>query len=221
MIVAAVAFISVVLSATLFILARQLGWTLGWLYVGLFAVNNIVTVVCVALWNPVLFARRMKVGPGTKAWDIVWLIVFLATVIALFVVARRDLSAQHDDPASPGIEWLTGAVLFVFGWMMVTWSMVVNPFFEKTVRIQTDHGHHVIDNGPYARIRHPGYVGINAIFLSTPLLLSSAWTLLPALVAVLAIVIRTLLEDRTLQSELAGYREYAKKVRYRFIPGVW
>lgn len=99
--------------------------------------------------------------------------------------------------------------------------MAANPFFEKTVRIQTEHGHRVVDTGPYATIRHPGYVGLCAILGSTPLLLASVLTTLPVLLAVLAIGVRTVLEDRTLHAELAGYEEYATRVRFRLVPGVW
>ena len=90
------------------------------------------------------------------------------------------------------------------GWWLITGSMVANPFFEKQVRIQTNHGHYVIDSGPYAYIRHPGYVGFVAVLLATPLLLASAWTLVPALIASALFVIRTALEDRMLQVELPG-----------------
>jgi protein-S-isoprenylcysteine O-methyltransferase Ste14 len=83
--------------------------------------------------------------------------------------------------------------------------MIVNPFFEKTVRIQTEHEHRVIDTGPYAYVRHPGYVGFLAWILSTPLLLASVWSFLPALLAAASLVIRTVFEDRMLQAELDGY----------------
>jgi protein-S-isoprenylcysteine O-methyltransferase Ste14 len=99
--------------------------------------------------------------------------------------------------------------------------MVVNPFFEKTVRIQTDNGHRVIDKGPYAYVRHPGYVGFVGWIFSTPLLLASAWAFAPALLAAVGIVIRAALEDRTLHAELPGYPEYAARVRFRLIPEVW
>jgi protein-S-isoprenylcysteine O-methyltransferase Ste14 len=102
--------------------------------------------------------------------------------------------------------------------------MVVNLFFEKTVRIQMDRGHRVIDTGPYAHARHPGHVGFAGWILSAPLLLASCWAFLPAVVAVVAvvgIVIRTALEDRTLHAELPGYPDYAARVRSRLIPRVW
>jgi len=200
---------------------------------GLFCVNqfaagneggsffNDINLVCLLLWNPVLIERRMCGGPGTKTWDKVWIVMFMATVIGMYVIARHDLNPRGEDPSPSGILWLIGVAMFVFGWTILTWSMVTNPFFEKTVRIQTEHGHRVIDNGPYAYIRHPGYVGFSALLFSTPLLLASALSFLPALLAALGFVIRTALEDRTLQAELSGYTEYAASVRFRLIPGVW
>jgi protein-S-isoprenylcysteine O-methyltransferase Ste14 len=111
--------------------------------------------------------------------------------------------------------------MFLPGAAMLTWSMVVNPFFEKTVRIQTDRGHRVIDTGPYAYVRHPGYLGFVGWILSAPLLLASTWAVAPAVLAVAGLVIRTALEDRTLQNELTGYPEYAARVRYRLVRGIW
>jgi len=104
----------------------------------------------------------------------------------------------------------------------LTWAQSVNKFFEPTVRIQTDRGHRVIDTGPYAIIRHPGYVSAYPLFVGIPLALGSWWTaLIPAILMVPMLVLKTLWEDQTLQAELAGYKEYAQRVRYRLIPGVW
>jgi protein-S-isoprenylcysteine O-methyltransferase Ste14 len=89
------------------------------------------------------------------------------------------------------------------------------------VRIQTERGHRVIDRGPYAWVRHPGYVGFAGWILSAPLLLGSAWAWAPAGLALAGLVIRTALEDRTLQAELPGYRDYAARVRFRLVPGLW
>jgi protein-S-isoprenylcysteine O-methyltransferase Ste14 len=90
-----------------------------------------------------------------------------------------------------------------------------------TVRIQTDRGHQVISNGPYSVIRHPGYLGAGLWALGTPLVLGSAWGLVPAGIAIAALVARTRLEDRTLRNELPGYPEYAQRVPYRLIPYLW
>ena len=210
----------VVAAGLILVLGRQSGWTLGWTYVGLFVAARAITEGSLLIWNPGLFRRRQGMGSGTKTWDKVWFAVFLTTFFALIFVAVRDFDTPGD-LGSPGTAWLTGLALFISGWTLFNWCSVVNPFFEKTVRIQTDYGHHVIDRGPYAYIRHPGYVGFIAAFLATPLLLPSFWICVLSLIAALVLVIRTGLEDRTLQAELDGYAAYATRVRFRLIPGVW
>jgi len=209
----------VVFAGFIFVNARRLGWTLGWIYVGMVAATLTINLACLLRWNPELIRRRMRFGKFTKAWDMVWAVLFALAMIAIYVVAVEEGRAGVS--RDPGAAWLLGLAIFAPGWTLVIWSMVVNPFFEKTVRIQTDHGHRVIDTGPYAYIRHPGYVGFAGWILSTPLLLASTEAFVPALVAVGLLVIRTALEDRTLHAELPGYAEYATRVRFRLIPGVW
>jgi protein-S-isoprenylcysteine O-methyltransferase Ste14 len=202
-----------------FVLARRLGWTLGWIYVGMVVATLTINLACLLRWNPELIRRRMRVSKFTKTWDKVWAVLFGLAMIAIYVAAVME--ARDRVSSAPGAAWLLGLAIFVPGWALAIWSMVVNPFFEKTVRIQTDHGHRVIDTGPYAYMRHPGYVGFSGWMLSTPFLLVSTWAFVPALITVVLLVIRTALEDRTLLEELPGYDEYASRVRFRLIPGVW
>ena len=211
----------VVAAGLIFVLARQSDWTLGWIYLGLFGAARGITEACFLIWNPGLFWRRRRIGSGTKTWDKVWFAVFLPILFAVFFVAVRDFGMRAVDLGWPGIAWLTGLAIYASGWTLFNWCSIANPFFEATVRIQTDQRHHVIDRGPYATIRHPGYVGFSATFLATPLLLPSFWICVLSLTAALLLVIRTALEDRTLQAELPGYAEYATRVRFRLIPGVW
>ena len=210
---------AIVFAVYILMYAHRLGWTLGWIYVGIFAAAWIINLICLGLWNPKLIERRMRLGKGTKTWDKVWILLFTLAVIAIFVVV--NIEKREGVSSSPGAAWLLGFVIFFAGWTLVIWSMVVNPFFEKMVRIQAENEHRVIDTGPYAYVRHPGYVGFVACLISTPLLLSSAWAVMPVSITVLLLVIRTALEDRTLRYELSGYEEYANRVGFRLIPGVW
>jgi protein-S-isoprenylcysteine O-methyltransferase Ste14 len=210
---------SLAASLLVFALVRRMDWTLGGLYVGLMVWTLLINLVCLLCWNPELITRRGLPGPGTKAWDWVWMVVCGPAMVAVFVVPV--LAAREAGWGDPGAAWLAGLAIFIPAWVLITWSMVVNPFFEKTVRIQTNHGHHVIDAGPYAYVRHPGYVGFAAWMGSVPLMLPSTWAFLPAALVVVGFVVRTALEDRTLQAELPGYAEYATRVRFRLIPGFW
>lgn len=215
----AVAGTGLVFAVLLFVPARRVDWIHGWIYVGIMVGNAVVNWACLARWNPELIARRMRVGEGTKTWDKVWGGLYAPVMLAIYVVA--GLEARSGTTGAPGAAWLLGLAIFMPGTALFTWSMVVNPFFEKTVRIQTDRGHRVIDTGPYAYVRHPGYLGFLGWILSAPLLLASTWAVAPAALAVAGIVVRTALEDRTLQNELTGYPEYAARVCYRLVPGVW
>jgi protein-S-isoprenylcysteine O-methyltransferase Ste14 len=105
--------------------------------------------------------------------------------------------------------------------LVTTSAMRANQFFSSTVRIQHERGQHVINKGPYAIIRHPGYLGGSLFYLGTFFILDSIWVLLPVALTIIVLIIRTKLEDDTLQRELNGYKEYTRKVRYRLIPGIW
>ena len=119
------------------------------------------------------------------------------------------------------ITAVVGLVGFLAGSGLLTWSMLVNTHFEATVRIQTDRNHTVITAGPYRFVRHPGYVGAILWSITAPMITHSAVGLIPAVIAAAVLVVRTALEDRTLQKELEGYVEYTEKTRYRLIPGIW
>ncbi len=203
-----------------FRLAGGWRWVEGWVYVGVFGAGQSVTGLILFVKSPELIRRRGEFGEGTKAWDKVCLSFFGLSYLGILLVAALDKGRGWS--AAP--LWLVpvGAGLYVVDAVLVTWAMAVNRFFEKTVRIQTDRGHKVVDTGPYRFIRHPGYVAtILGFILAPPLMLRSWWAFVPAGVAVLSLVIRTALEDRTLRRELEGYAEYAGRVRYRLVPWVW
>ena len=111
--------------------------------------------------------------------------------------------------------------LFVAGYVLGAYALLENRFFSGMVRIQAERSHQVVSTGPYRWMRHPGYAGALLAYFVTPLLLDSNWAFLPAIFLAVCLVIRTHLEDRTLQEELPGYREYAGRVRYRLLPGIW
>jgi protein-S-isoprenylcysteine O-methyltransferase Ste14 len=112
-------------------------------------------------------------------------------------------------------------VVILIGYALGSYALIENRFFSGMVRIQTDRGHHVVSSGPYSWIRHPGYAGALLVYLATPLFLDSRWAFIPAVFITVVLIIRTALEDKTLQAELPGYREYAGRVRYRLLLGVW
>jgi protein-S-isoprenylcysteine O-methyltransferase Ste14 len=159
-------------------------------------------------------------GAGTKGWDKLWNAVFWPLMLSIPVVGGIDV-VRLQWSRMPTALFSVGAAIFGTGIAISAWAMSANPFFEGTVRIQKDRGHRVVSAGPYRHVRHPGYVGLILWAVGTPFLIGSWASLVPACLTAGWVVVRTSLEDRTLSPELAGYQEYAERVRYRLVPGVW
>jgi len=207
------------LALLLFLPAGDLGWRKGWVF---FLVCLAVSAVWVPyLWrvNPGVLVARSRMR-WAKRWDMILSSIMIAPVTAIFLVAALDDGRFHWLPIP---WWLCGIgyLLFLVGMGLATWVAAVNKFAEGPVRIQTERGHTVVDTGPYAIVRHPGYVAAVFLFAGIALSLGSLWTLFPAGLFFVLLILRTQWEDQTLQEELAGYREYTARVRYKLIPGVW
>jgi len=112
-------------------------------------------------------------------------------------------------------------ILGILGFVLVFWGMAANTYFSSYVRIQEDRGHTTITSGPYRYVRHPGYLGMIISALVIPLVLGSWWALIPSGLAASVMILRTALEDKTLQEELEGYKEFTQKTRYRLVPWLW
>lgn len=203
------------------------GWDFYWWQAWIYSVLVFSAGIGGRMWaerrHPGLLAERVdyKKASGVKLWDKVLAPLMSVSVgFPLVIVAGLDHRFVW---SSVFPIWLNilGLVLIAIGYSLAVWALVENRFFSGVVRIQTDRGHVVCDSGPYRIMRHPGYAGNILPLAGIVLALDSVWTLIPAAVALIIAVIRTALEDRYLQKELPGYREYAAKVKYRLIPFIW
>jgi protein-S-isoprenylcysteine O-methyltransferase Ste14 len=210
-----------ILVLCLFLPAGTWAWTRGWLFLGVLLASSTLLTLYLLRVNPDVIAGRVNRHERPRRWDLLLgLLVALPAMLAIPIVAALDDGRYHWSRL-PWWGCALGYALLLAGIAGLTWAQAVNKFFEPSVRLQTDRGHRVIDTGPYAIIRHPGYAFGFAFFLGIPLALGSLWGLIPAMIMSGFVVVRTVLEDRTLQDELPGYNEYAERVRYRLIPGVW
>ena len=207
----------------LFVCAGDIGWWQAWVYSLLFVAAGLGGRFLAERQHPGLMAERQNIDniQTVKEWDKVLApLMALSLGLPLVIVAGLDHRFGWS-PAFPLWLNLLGFFLIAIGYAFAVWAIVENRFFSSVVRIQADRGHVVCDSGPYRIVRHPGYAGNIPPLLGIVLALSSLWTLIPAAVALVIAVVRTALEDRTLQEELPGYKEYARRVRYRLLPWIY
>jgi len=208
-----------VLAAT-FISAGRITYWQGWLFTGTYFVLIVFVLIKFASKKDLLF-ERFRPGPGVKWWDKIFFTFDISLGFCILAVSALDAGRFRWSPQFPLSCYIVSYIVLLLSYFFFFWAMWTNKFFSSRVRIQTDRGHYVIQDGPYRFVRHPGYLGMIIWLLITPLVLGSVWGLIPAGLTVIAVIIRTYLEDTTLKNELPGYADYASKVRFRLIPGLW
>lgn len=204
----------------LLVSAGRLDYWQAWLYASVSMLANLCTRL-VLRKTPEVARERAKPGEGAKRWDKTLLALGLVLNLVTLVVAGLDSGRWHWAPQLSRGWSIAGIVLTLLGSGTFLWAMKENRFFSAVVRIQTDRGHAVCTTGPYAVVRHPGYAGMIIGTLGLPCLFTSAWSAIVASLSVVLLVVRTRLEDTTLEQELAGYGDYQRATRFRLIPGVW
>ncbi len=203
----------------LFVAAGRLDWVWAWVFLGIYIVMVFINAYFMFRHSPETIARRAS-GEGMKSWDKIVSGLWAAAGVVQLIVAGLDERYGWSGELSLAIHVL-GVVGFVLGFALFSWAMITNAYFATVVRVQQTSGHTVCTTGPYRFVRHPGYVGSIFESLAMPLLFGSWWALIPGALAVVFIIVRTSLEDKTLQAELTGYPEYAQRVHYRMLPGIW
>jgi protein-S-isoprenylcysteine O-methyltransferase Ste14 len=209
-----------ILAAILFITAGRWDWVMGWAYMAMYACVTIVGVLAVPL-DPELVEERTQIKEGVKEWDKrITVVGSVLYPLAILVVAGLDTRYGWSPTVALALQ-VAALVVAALGNLLSIWATAVNRFYGRFVRIQKERGHSVISDGPYRSVRHPGYTGQILFSLASALALGSLWALIPAGLFAALLVVRTALEDRTLQDELEGYRDYTRRVRHRLVPYVW
>ena len=210
---------NLIIGTILFLGSGRPEWVWAWLYLGYSILQILVNFAFMQRTSQELIAERAEGSTRTQPWDRKIATISVPLGLAIFIVAALD--ERWTWSTVPLWVNLVGAALLVLGSSLSSWAMLINAYFSTAVRIQQDRGHTVVAEGPYRFVRHPGYLGWAVVGLSVALLFGSLWALIPAGLILVPMIIRTALEDRTLQQELEGYRVYAQQVRYRLVPGVW
>jgi len=199
--------------------------TLQWLSAWVFLVTSAALGPLCGWWlyrsDPALLAERLRpvIQRNQPAADKAFIIAFIAAILAWLIVIgldRRSLASNV-----PLAFQVLGFVLYLACTMFTMWVFRENSFAAPVVKLQAERAQHVISTGPYAHIRHPMYTGMIMFFAGVPLLLGSWWGLAVAPVLLLLLTVRIRIEERTLRAGLPGYSDYAARVRYRLLPGLW
>lgn len=210
----------VVCLAVLFVPAGTLAWPEAWILLGVYFVFVIALILRIRKRDPELYKERTARQKEGKRWDKILLAFY--TVFLLLMLATAGLDAVRFRLSHVPVGVKIGAfTAFVPIGLLFFLVYRENTFASKVVRIQKDRGQRVINSGPYRVVRHPMYAAIILMVLAVPPALGSWWALVFSGLIGVVFVIRTHLEDKTLQKELPGYVEYAKKTRFRLIPGIW
>ena len=214
---------TLLLPMVLFIAAGRLNWVWAWVYVGITVFFSLASRIIVIRTNPDLIAERAQSleREDIRGWDrVILFFLLLVGPLAMMIVAGLDERFGWS-PQITLTPRLVALAVMVSGYVVGTWAMAVNRYYSAVVRIQKDRGQTVVTDGPYRFVRHPSYATGIVASLMIPILLGSLWALIPTSLVAVVTIIRTALEDRTLLEELDGYKEYAARVRYRLLPGVW
>jgi protein-S-isoprenylcysteine O-methyltransferase Ste14 len=213
--------LTLVCGSLIFALAGTLAWPAAWAYLAVATVSMVAYSIILQRLHPDLIDERRKPPADAKKWDrpFVALIGAIGPLV-LLTVCGLDHRFGWSGPMAGWVPWL-GVLLVAAGHILANWAVAANRFFSALVRIQRDRGHVVIDRGPYALVRHPGYLGSVLHMIGTCVALTSWWGMAVVALVMALLIVRTGLEDRTLRDELEGYAAYAARVRWRLIPGVW
>lgn len=204
----------------IFLPAGRLDWPPGWVFIAFLVVSYGIALLIIRRVNPVIFQARSRFQTGTKRWDLILVSLIMLGMIAEIPLGALD-AGRMEWSAMPTSVMILGYLLLAAGIALGTWAQAVNRFFEPGVRLQHERGQHVISDGPYAYVRHPGYVSAILVFAGLALALGSWWALIPAAWASGLLILRTNWEDALLQAELEGYTDYSRRVRFRLLPGIW
>ncbi len=212
--------INIFFAAILFLSAGRIDYHQGWIFLTVNILTAFMNVFSIRK-NSDLLNERSKAGEGIKSWDKLILGLSAGIYLIMIVIAGLDSGRFLWSGRFSWITCISGVTVLLIGQIIFLTARSQNNFFSSVVRIQKERGHIVCDTGLYKIIRHPGYLGMILSLIAIPLITTSFWSIIPTVIAVILLLIRTSLEDKTLKAELEGYDEYSKKTRYKLMPLIW
>ncbi len=196
-------------------------WSLSWIWAWILISVGIIILIINAIVLPIeVIEERGRKKENVKKWDKILTTVNIFPMLGMYIISGLDYKFNWSIELPISIH-IIGILITFLGSILFTWSMVSNKFFSTMVRIQDERDHKVAIEGPYKYVRHPGYVGFIIMVLATPIALGSLYALSMSAIVSIIFIIRIALEDKTLNKELNGYKEYSKNVKYKLVPFIW
>ena len=208
------------MGVALFWSAGRIDWWPAWAVIAVWVAWYAAMDIVLFRLHPDLLIERLSPPRGAKTWDRTIMSILRLTQLARYILAGLDQRYGWTGSFPPAAQISSIMVCGLSG-ALFSWALASNAFFSQIFRIQSDHGHSVASGGPYRLVRHPGYLALIFFELALSTLLGSWAAIIAGGVCGILVIVRTALEDRTLQVELAGYPEYARRVKYRLLPGIW
>jgi len=205
----------------LFVPAGTLHWPAAWVFLGFMLAISLACGWWLVKTNPALLTERMSspIQPSQPAADKKIIFAFGLAMLIWFITIGLD-ERFHPSRMPLALQAL-GLVLLIVSTFLIMWVFRENSFAAAVVKVQAERGHHVVSSGPYAFVRHPMYSGAVLFFVGTTLLLGSWWGTAMSPIFAILFAVRTRIEENTLMTGLPGYADYAARVRYRLVPGLW
>jgi protein-S-isoprenylcysteine O-methyltransferase Ste14 len=209
----------VVLGFILFYPAGTFNYWQAWVFIVIFTIATIVPSLYLGRTNPAALQRRMHGGPLAEGRTVQKFIIIGAFLGLFGMMALSAFDHRFGWSSVPAVVCVIGDALVVAGLTVGMLVVLQNSYAAATVRVEE--GQKLASRGLYRLVRHPMYAGNLILMVGIPLALGSYWGLLLLIPGVLVLVFRILDEEKLLTQELAGYRDYALRVRYRLMPYVW
>jgi protein-S-isoprenylcysteine O-methyltransferase Ste14 len=208
------------MGVALFWSAGRVDWWPAWAALAVMLAWMMATAIVIFRLNTDLLAERLGPRKGAKSWDTAIVSSLGLITLVRYIIAGLDQRFGWTG-GFPFVAQIVALIVCFLGYALFVWATASNAYFSQIIRIQSERGHVVVTGGPYHHVGHPAYLGAILYELTVPVLLASWWALLVSGLSAILLILRTALEDHTLQTELTGYADYTRRVRYRLLPGIW